>query len=84
LAAKPTKRDLEWSDGNVRQMEAYHLSTDPTGSTPTPADGFLTRHPFLRLDTRSLAAAEVAETALDWLNQETEDTERAGAEMEPG
>jgi hypothetical protein len=76
LAAKPTKRDLEWSDGNVRRMEAYQLNTDPTGSNPTPADGFLTRHPLLRLDTRSLTAAEVAEIALDWLNQEAEDTGR--------
>lgn len=70
LAAKPTKRDLEWSDGNVRGMEGQQLNTDPTGAKPTPADGFLARHPFLRLDTRSLTAAEVAEIALDWLDQE--------------
>lgn len=70
LAAKPTKRDVEWSDGNVRRMEAHQLNTDPTGSTPTPADGFLTRHPLLRLDTRSLTGADAAEIALDWLNQE--------------
>ncbi len=74
LAAKPTKRDLEWSDGNVRDMEAHQLNTDPTGSKPTPADGFLTRNPLLRLDTRSLAVAEVAEIALDWLNPAPEDT----------
>lgn len=73
LAAKPTKRDLEWSDGNVRAMEAHQLTTDPSGSTPTPADGFLARHPHLRLDTRTLAAAEVAEVALDWLGQTAED-----------
>jgi hypothetical protein len=70
LAAKPTKRDLKWSDGNVRSMEAFQLNTDPTGSTPTPADDFLNRHPILRLDTRSLTAAEVAEIALDWLDQD--------------
>lgn len=67
LAAKPTKRDLEWSDENVRSVEAHQLNTDPAGSQPTPADDFLTRYPFLRLDTRSLAAAKVAEIALDWL-----------------
>ncbi len=72
LAAKPTKRDLEWSDSHVRSMEAFQLNTDPTGSTPTAADDFLTRHPLLRLDTQSLTAAEVAEIALDWLNQEAE------------
>ncbi|GAB3758196.1 DEAD/DEAH box helicase family protein [Microlunatus parietis] len=69
LAAKPTKRDLEWSDGNVRRMEKYQLTTDPTGSTPTAADGFLTRHPHLRIDTRGLPAHEVARLALEWLNQ---------------
>jgi len=69
LAAKPTKRDLEWSDGNVRQMESYHLTTDPTGSTPTPADAFLARHPFLRLETSNLSATEVAELAVDWLGK---------------
>jgi hypothetical protein len=68
LAAKPTKRDVEWSDDNVRRMEIHQLSTDPTGSTTTPADGFLTRHPHLRLDTRNLTAAEVARIALNWLN----------------
>lgn len=69
LAAKPTKRNVEWSDDNVRHMETYQLDTDPTGATPTPADAFLTQHPHLRLDTRNLTATEVAQIALDWLNQ---------------
>jgi hypothetical protein len=74
LAAKPTKRDLEWSDSNVRSMAALRLNTDPTGADPTPADPipadrFLARHPLLRLDTSSLTAVEVAEAALDWLDQ---------------
>lgn len=75
LAAKPTKRDVEWSDANLRRMEAFHLNTDPTGSNPSPADGFLSRHRLLRLDTPSRTAAQVAEIALDWLNQ-AEDTGR--------
>jgi len=70
LAAKPTKQDVNWSDANVRRMEAHRLNTDPTGSTPTPADNFLSRHPLLRLDTRALTAAEVADIALEWLNSE--------------
>ncbi len=70
LAAKPTKRDMEWSDANVRRMETHRLNTDPTGSTPTPADDFLSRHPLLRLDTRSLTAAEVADITLEWLNSD--------------
>lgn len=73
LAAKPTKRNVEWSDDNVRRMETHQLNTDPTGSTPTPADAFLTRCPHLRLDTRNLTAAEVAQLALDWLNQDAGD-----------
>ncbi len=83
LAAKPTKRDLEWSDGNVRSMEAFQLNTDPTGSETTPADGFLSRHPFLRLDTRSLSAGKVAEIAIDWLEQEAEDTANEDSKSPP-
>lgn len=69
LASKPSKRDLEWSDGNVRTMDAHQLNTDPTGATPTPADDFIDRHPHLRLETGDLSAAEVAQRALDWLQR---------------
>jgi hypothetical protein len=72
LAAKPSKRNLEWSDANVRSLEAHQLNTDPTNSTPTPADEFLTRHRHLRLDTRNLPAAEVALIALVWLDQQAD------------
>lgn len=67
LAAKPSKQDVEWSEHNLRCMEAHQLNTDPTGSTSTPADSFLGRHPHLRLDTKELTAAEVARIALEWL-----------------
>ncbi|TCC25114.1 AAA family ATPase [Kribbella speibonae] len=67
LAAKPSKRNVEWSDDNVRGLEIHQLNTDPAGSTPTPADDFLTRHRHLRLDTQHLTAAEVAPIALNWL-----------------
>jgi hypothetical protein len=73
LAAKPSKRNLEWSDSNVRSLEAHQLSTDPTGSTPTPADEFLTRHRHLRLDTQDLTPAEVAPIALAWLHEKADD-----------
>nr|WP_238335074.1 hypothetical protein [Kribbella amoyensis] len=73
LAAKPTKRNVEWSDGNLRQAEQYQMTTDPSGATPTPADGFLTRKRHLRLDTRDLPAAEVAQIALDWLDQQADE-----------
>jgi len=69
LAAKPSKRKMEWSDGNVRSMEAHQMNTDPTGSTPTPADGFLSRNRHLRLDTRNLTAAEVPRSHLTGLTK---------------
>jgi hypothetical protein len=73
LAAKPSKRNVEWSDGNVRQMEIHQLNTDPTGSTPTPADEFFAQHRHLRLDTRNRTAAEVAPITLDWLDHQQAD-----------
>jgi hypothetical protein len=69
LAAKPSKRDVQWSDRNVRDLEIHQVNTDPSGGTPTPADDFLTRHRHLRLDTQNLPATEVAAIALDWLAQ---------------
>lgn len=68
LAAKPTKRDVEWSDANLRSLEAHRLNTDPSGASATPADDFLSRHPTLRLDTQLLTADEVAVIALQWLD----------------
>ena len=70
IAAKPTKRNVEWSDGNVRELEQYRLSSDPTGAHPTPADAFLREHPHLRLDTTTLSASESAERVLAWLDQQ--------------
>jgi hypothetical protein len=70
IAAKPTKRDVEWSDGNVRELERYRLSSDPTGAHPTPADAFLREQPHLRLDTTALSATASAERVLGWLDQQ--------------
>jgi hypothetical protein len=69
IAAKPTKRDVEWSDGNVRELERYRLNSDPTGERPTPADRFLREHPHLHLDTTALSASQTAERVLAWLDQ---------------
>jgi len=68
LAAKPTKRDLAWSDGNVRQLASKILNSDSTGARPTPADAFLKRHAHLRLDTTGLTGPETAESVLGWLD----------------
>lgn len=70
IAAKPTKRDVEWSDGNVRELEQYRLTSDPTGAHPTPADAFFREHPHLLLDTTDLSATESADRLLAWLDQQ--------------
>lgn len=69
LAAKPTKRDVVWSDDNVRELDVQQLNTDPAGSRPTPADGFLAAHRHLRLETGGLSATRTAEIVLDWLER---------------
>jgi hypothetical protein len=69
IAAKPTKRDVEWSESNVRDLERCLLNSDPTGDRVTPADAFLREHPHLRLDTTALSAPETAEHVLTWLDQ---------------
>jgi hypothetical protein len=68
LAAKPTKRDLAWSDGNVRQLVSNILNSDPTGAGPTPADAFLKGHSHLPLDTADLTGPEAAGFVLGWLD----------------
>ena len=67
LAAKPTKRDLAWSEANVRTLEGLVLNTDPSGMRSTPADAFLSRHPHLRLDTNDLSENDAATAILAWL-----------------
>ena len=65
LDAKKSKRDVEWSDGNVRELERYVMNTTP--ETPTPADEVLARHRHLRLDNTDLPAGQAAEQILTWL-----------------
>ena len=67
LAAKPTKRDLAWSEANVRTLESLVLNTDPSGERTTPADSFLAQHPHLRLDTNDLTEDDAATIVLAWL-----------------
>ena len=67
LAAKPTKRDLAWSEANVRTLEGLVLNTDPSGMRSTPADSFLALHPHLRLDTNELSEDDAATAILAWL-----------------
>lgn len=68
LDAKPSKRDLEWSDANLRSFEAHEISTRP--DRRTRAHALLDRHDFLRLDNSAVPAEESARRILDWLGAE--------------
>ena len=66
LAEKKSKRDLEWSDANVRGMEAdYRMSSVPGGDAP--GERLLARWPHLVIDNTDLPADETAERILAWL-----------------
>ena len=67
LAEKKSKRDLDWSDGNVRDMEQYVMNTDWVTGRPTVADALLAEHPHLRIDNTDLTADEVAAQVLGWV-----------------
>ena len=56
LAEKKSKRDLEWSDDNVRGLERIQMNTD----TPSPADALIAEHPHLRIDNTDRAPEDVA------------------------
>ena len=57
LAEKRSKRDLDFSHGNVIDLERYVMST---GAAPTLADDLLAAHEFFRVDNTDLPAAEAA------------------------
>jgi hypothetical protein len=66
LAEKRSKRDVAWSDGNVRELESHTMSTVPDGSTP--GERMLARHRHLRLDNTLLSADDAAARILTWLD----------------
>ena len=65
LAEKKSKRDLEFSDANVRELDRFVLSTSPTRRTP--AEELIAEHRFLRVDNSRLEPAETAAQILAWL-----------------
>ncbi|MEO5853806.1 MAG: hypothetical protein ABIQ15_14960 [Nocardioides sp.] len=65
LAEKRSKRDVEWSEANVRELERHVMNT--RADRPLPADAVLSRHPHLVLDNTDLSADEAAEWILAWL-----------------
>jgi hypothetical protein len=64
LAEKKSKRNVEWSDGNVREMDRHVLNT---GVRPTPADELIEAHPHLRIDNTDCSPEDVAAEVLEWV-----------------
>ena len=63
LTEKKSKRDRDWSDDNVREMERFTMSSvEPTLSSP-----LLARHPHLVLDNTDLSPDQAADRILTWL-----------------
>jgi hypothetical protein len=65
LAEKKSKRDLVWSDDNVRGLERYQMNT----GVPSPADEVIALYPHLRIDNTDRSAADVAAEVLAWLGR---------------
>ena len=71
LAVKPSKRDLDWSDGNVRDLESCVMVTDPARDPQTPGEQLIATYPHLRLDNTHLTPDEAADRILEWLEAAT-------------
>jgi hypothetical protein len=71
LAEKRSKRDVTWSDGNVRGLEQHVMNTGRRGQSdvPTPGELLLALHPHLKLDNTLLSPDEAAQTILTWLDE---------------
>lgn len=65
LLHKPSKRDVEWSDGNVRDWEQRYAMTSEGGTHD--AGELLAAHPHLVLDTVGRAVEELADEILAWV-----------------
>ena len=67
IAEKKSKRDLDWSDAHVREMDAAHvMNTRPGGATP--ADVLLADFAHLRLDNSTLTPEQSAAEITAWLD----------------
>ena len=63
LAEKKSKRDVEWSDNNVRELEAEYRMTSESGRD-APGDRLLARWPHLVIDNTDLSPDETADRVL--------------------
>ena len=66
LAEKKSKRDVDWSDANVLELEAEHRMTSSPG-LDAPGERLLARWPHVVIDNTGLEPDAVAERILAWL-----------------
>lgn len=66
LLHKASKRNVAWSEDNVRQMEGQWEMTSAAGHHA--AGDLLTRHPHLVLDTVGQAPGDSARRIIDWID----------------
>ncbi|WP_458110992.1 AAA family ATPase [Arthrobacter sp. R1-13] len=71
LAEKRSKRDVEWSDANVREMERFLMNTDSHANAgqALPGAALLAEHRHMRLDNGDLTPQEAAARILAWLDK---------------
>jgi hypothetical protein len=67
LSEKRSKRDLEFSHGNVLELEENYVMS--TGAGATLADELLAAHEYLRLDNTDVPASEAARRIADALTR---------------
>jgi AAA domain len=67
LLAKPSKRNLAWSEGHLRERESsWVMNTDP--AVDVAADDVLGAHRHLRLDNRAPDPQATADQVVAWLS----------------
>jgi hypothetical protein len=66
LAEKKSKRNVDWSDANVRELEAgYRMTSEP--GRDAPGERLLARWPHLVIHNTELSGHETAQQILAWL-----------------
>jgi hypothetical protein len=69
LAEKRSKRDVDWSDDNVRELEQHVMNSGcAEDADRTPGERVLRRHRHLRLDNTELSADDTARQIVAWLD----------------
>jgi hypothetical protein len=64
LLAKPSKRNLAWSDAHLHERDTWTMNTDTEVSLP--ADDVLVTHKHLKIDTRRFTPGAAGDRILEW------------------